>query len=75
MTTPEAALHRLVSSSVWQPNWSDVLTRAGEVPAKQPRLVRRRLVLTAALVAAIVAPLTALSAANDWWFFKVAGAP
>jgi hypothetical protein len=76
VTTPDAALERLVSSARWQPNWGDVLARAGEHPVRKPRLARRRLVLAVALLAAVVVPLAALSAANDWWsLFKAAGVP
>ena len=52
----------------------DVLERAGAQPPF--RLVtKRRLVLALAVCAAVLVPLAALGAANDWWFLRFGGAP
>lgn len=67
-------LDRLAPAYEFAPDWDDVLARA-RVPSEPPRATTgRRLVLVAALLVAIVAPLTAIAESNDWWFFS-AGAP
>lgn len=46
------------------------------VERRSVRLVTpRRLVLAFAVLAAVLVPLAALGAANDWWFLKFGGAP
>jgi hypothetical protein len=66
--------------------WDDVLARAqllagststsGSAPRRSPRRVaRKRLVLATALVTAIVIPLVAWAAVNDWWFFQFRDTP
>jgi hypothetical protein len=67
-------LDRLAPVHEFAPDWGDVLARAG-VPSEMSRAkTRRRLVLAAALVVAIVVPLTAIAKSRDWWFFST-GAP
>ena len=52
----------------------DVLERAGEL--RSPRLdARRRLVLAIVVLAAVLVPVAALGAENDWWFLKEGGSP
>ena len=52
----------------------DVLERDGE--RWSIRLAtRRRVVMALAVLAAVLVPLAALGAANDWWFLKNGGAP
>jgi hypothetical protein len=75
MTFPENALDQLASQSGWRPDWDDVLARANESPVARRPVTRRRLILALAVVAAVLVPLAALAAANDWWFFKYGQAP
>jgi hypothetical protein len=68
------ALDRLAPVHEFAPDWDDVLSRA-RVPSPRRRVeTRRRLALVAALLVAIVVPLTAIAESRDWWFFS-AGAP
>lgn len=58
--------------------WDDVLARVelGGTASKPGRAhVRRRGVLIGALAAAVLIPLVALAAANDWWFFRYRDVP
>jgi len=52
----------------------DALERAGERGSVRP-LTPRRLVLTLAVLAAVLVPLAAVGAANDWWFLRFGGSP
>ncbi|MDP9225277.1 MAG: hypothetical protein M3P18_15825 [Actinomycetota bacterium] len=61
-----------------QADWSDVLRRAGEGEAGRvvPRRFRkRRLVVAFVVLAAVLIPLAALAATNDWWFFESGTVP
>ena len=52
----------------------DVLEGAGDL--RSPRLdARRRFVLAFVVLAAVLVPVAALAAANDWWFLKEGGSP
>lgn len=74
MTFSDEALDRLAPAHAWAPDWPDVLERAGE--QRSTRVVtRRRLILVVAVLAAVLLPLAALGAANDWWFLKAGSAP
>jgi hypothetical protein len=83
MTSASEALERLspesLPTSAWQPDWRDVLARAGAEALVRGSAGRRRLrwrhvMLIAATVTAVVVPLVAL-AENDWWFLKLKGIP
>lgn len=74
MMLGDDALSRLAPAHAWVPDWSDVLERAGSRPSA--RLVtRRRLILALAAFAAVLLPLAALGAANDWWFLNSGDPP
>jgi hypothetical protein len=78
MTYSDAALDRLAPVLPWQADWSDVLRRAGEGEAGRvvPRRFRkRRLVVAFVVLAAVLIPLAALAATNDWWFFASGTVP
>lgn len=76
MTQIDDALERLAPKLPWQPEWSDVLRRAGVQSAARFEVAHyRRLVLALVVVLVLLIPLAALGAANDWWFFKSSGAP
>lgn len=66
----DEVLNRLAPALSWEPDWADVLGRAGEPERHRPRRLRgkRRLILVFAVLMAVLAPLIALSAENDWWF-------
>jgi hypothetical protein len=70
VTSLDEALNELAPGESWQADWDDVLARIS--PRRVPR---RLLVVAAALAAAVVVPLVALSAVNDWWFFRYGEAP
>lgn len=78
MTGLSEALDDLAPSSGWGDDWADVLRRAGEdgrlsvwsPRVRRRRLMRRRTVLLAFALAAIIAPLTAVGAINHWWFLR-----
>jgi hypothetical protein len=53
---------------------TDGLERAGERGSVRP-LTPRRLVLALAVLAAVLVPLAAVGAANDWWFLRFGGTP
>jgi hypothetical protein len=73
MMNADQVLNRLAPADGWVPDWPDVLQRAGQ--RRSARLVtKRRLVVLFAVLAAVLAPLAALGAADDWWFLS-GGAP
>jgi hypothetical protein len=67
-------LDRLAPVQEFAPDWDDVLARSGLRSVPRRAKTRRRLVLVAALLVAIVVPLAAIAESRDWWFFN-AGAP
>jgi hypothetical protein len=74
MTDIIETLERLAPTDGWEDNWADVLRRVGEDARpsvtrrrRWGRLGRKRTLLLAFVAAAIIAPLTALSALNNWW--------
>jgi hypothetical protein len=74
MTVGDDVLDRLASADAWVSDWPNVLERAGYRRAL--RLVtKRRVIVAFAAVAAVLVPLAAFAAANDWWFLGVGGAP
>lgn len=76
MTDTDALLHQLAAGSSFQPDWQDVLRRAGEAPVARTLASRRKLLIALAVAAvAVVLPLVAMAAANDWWFFAHGAAP
>jgi hypothetical protein len=77
MTFEDDVLNRLAPVLPWEPDWTNVIARAGEHGRRQPpRLrARRRLVVALAVLAAVLIPLIALGAVNQWWFFKGGFAP
>ncbi len=79
MTSSNDPLDRLAPALPWEPDWSDVLHRAGERLPRRGRsarlLTKRRLILVVALLAAVLVPLAALGVANEWGFFASGGAP
>jgi hypothetical protein len=78
MTFTDHALDRLAPAAPWLPDWADVLDRAGEHPAGRVlarRVRKRRLVVAVVVFAAVLIPLAALAAANDWWFLRSGSAP
>lgn len=80
MTFNGEPLDLLVAAHPWVADWDDVLQRAGSPGAVAQRLARRvlsrrRLVLVAIAVGAVLVPLGAFGAANDWWFLGSGGTP
>lgn len=77
MTFDDDALNRLAPVLPWQPDWADVLGRAGVRERRRPLRLRgkRRLILILAVLAAVLIPLIALGAENEWWFLKYGGGP
>lgn len=79
MTFTNDQLDRLAPALPWEPDWNDVLRRAGQRPAgdfrPRPVLTRRRMVVGLVVLAAVLIPLAALAAANDWWFLRSGNAP
>jgi hypothetical protein len=76
MSFDDDVLDRLATALPWEPDWADVLVRAGERGPRrllQPR-GRRRLVVALAALAVVLIPIVAVGAANDWWFLRVGGA-
>jgi hypothetical protein len=74
-----AARFAAIANPIDDSRWIDVLQRAATGSrvhrAGSRMLSRRRLVLVVAAVVAVLIPLGALGAANDWWFLGSAGAP
>jgi len=78
MTFDEDVLNRLAPPALpWEPDWANVLERAGALERPRPlRLrARRQLILAVALLAAVLVPLIALGAVHNWWFLKNGYAP
>lgn len=77
MTFDDDVLNRLAPALPWQPDWANVLERADVRERRRPLRLRgkRRLILIIAVLAAVLIPLVALGAENDWWFLKYGGAP
>ena len=77
MTFDDDVLNRLAPALPWQPDWADVLGRAGVRERRRPLRLRgkRRLILILAVLAAVLIPLIALGAENEWWFLKYGGGP
>jgi hypothetical protein len=79
MTFSNDPLDRLAPASQWRADWGDVLRRAGErqparfVPRRLPKRYRR--IVAVVLLVAVLVPLAAFGAANDWWFLESGGAP
>ncbi|MGD0274246.1 MAG: hypothetical protein ABSB96_11020 [Gaiellaceae bacterium] len=70
MTFDDDALNRLTPALPWKPDWADALERAGELdPRRRQPWAKRRLILTLALLAAVLILLVALGAASAWRFF------
>jgi hypothetical protein len=73
MTLSDDPLDRLAPPLLWEPDWSDVLDRAGERRPHRDRstsvLSKRRLLLALAVLAALFVPLAALSAAKQRWLW------
>lgn len=74
MIFADEVLDRIAPAHAWVPDWPDVLTRGGERHTAG-RVTKRRLVLVFAVLAAVLVPLAALAAANDWWFLKFGNNP
>jgi hypothetical protein len=79
MTPDQDPLDRLVPALPWRADWNDVLQRAGAGRSRRfvpLRVLRtRRFILAFVILAAVVIPLAALAAANEWWFLKSGGTP
>jgi hypothetical protein len=74
MTFGAEVLDRLAPAHGWVADWSDVLERAGA--RRSVRLItKRRLVLALVVLAAVLVPLAAVGAANDWWFLGAGPSP
>jgi hypothetical protein len=73
MTLSDDPLDRLAPPLLWEPDWLNVLDRAGErVPHRERPtsvLSKRRLLLALAVLIALLVPLAALSAAKQRWFW------
>lgn len=79
MTPNTDPLDRLAPLAPWEPDWPDVLDRADQRALRRTRLedllTRRRVVVALAVLVAVLVPLAALGAANEWWFLRFGGAP
>ena len=74
MTLGDEFLDLLAPAQGWVPDWPDVLERAGTQLSNR-RLTRRRVVVVLAVLAAVLVPLAALAATNDWWFLELGHSP
>jgi hypothetical protein len=74
MTLGDELLDQLLPAQAWAPDWTDVLRRAGAGPSIR-RVTKRRFVVVLAVLAAVLVPLAALGATNDWWFLKLGHGP
>ena len=75
MRFDDDVLDRLAPALPWEPDWADVLGRAGARERRawlRPR-GRLRLVLALAALAVLLIPIVAVGAANDWWFLRIGG--
>ena len=77
MTFDDDVLNRLAPRLPWEPDWADVLGRADVREGRRlPTLrAKRGFVVVLAVLAAVLIPLIALGAVNQWWFFKSGFAP
>ena len=75
MNATRDSLDRLAPAHPWEPRWDDVLARAGKKTTRREILTPRRLVVAVALATAVLVPLTAVGATNDWWFFRLSSPP
>jgi hypothetical protein len=65
MTFDDRVLNRLVPALPWNPDWVEVLARAGEIDQRRRRpSVRRRRILSLAGLAIVLISLIVLSAAT-----------
>lgn len=76
MSFPDDALERLIGEHDrgWRGDWDDVRRRTTLTRRKRPR-IKRRVVFAVAAVVAVLVPLTAVAAADGWWFFKFGATP
>jgi hypothetical protein len=74
MTFGDEVLDRLSPAHGWVADWPDVLERAGARRSAR-LLTKRRLVLALVVLAAVLVPLAAVGAANDWWFLRFGAGP
>ena len=74
MTFRDELLDQLAPAHGWVPDWPDVLQRAGAEPSIS-RVTRRRMVIALVVLAAVLVPLAALAATNNWWFLKLGHGP
>jgi hypothetical protein len=72
--TLDDKLDGLAHGSSWVADWPDVIERA-DLKRSTHLVTKRRVVLALAVVVAVLVPLAALGAANDWWFLRFAGGP
>jgi hypothetical protein len=70
MAFGDDVLDRLAPPCRWSADWIDVLDRA-DVNRRAGLVTKRRLILMFVVAAVALVPLTALAAANDWWFIKL----
>jgi hypothetical protein len=68
VTAIDEILDGVAPAGGWVADWDDVLRRAGETRRTRAMLLSRRLVVALAVALAVLAPLVALAASNDWWF-------
>jgi hypothetical protein len=79
MTLSDDPLDRLAPPLLWEPDWLNVLDRAGERMPDGERptsvLSKRRLLLALAVLVALLVPLAALSAAKQRWLWWAVHGP
>jgi hypothetical protein len=77
MTTDVIAetLDRFAPEQRFAADWQDVLRRAGETKLSTRRRPRKRWLLAASLLLAIVSPLGAIAAGDEWGFFRSMSPP
>jgi hypothetical protein len=74
MVFGDEVLDRLAPAHGWVADWSDVLERAG-VRHSAGLVTKRRVLLALVVLAAVLVPLAAIGAENDWWFLRFGGTP
>ena len=74
MALGDELLDKLAPAAGWVPDWPDVLRRAGTGPSGS-RVTARRMAIVLVVLAAVLVPLAALAATNDWWFLKFGQSP